>query len=81
MSSLIDVRKVTVRICLADPTGYIAVVCQCIFQTVAYHHILGRNGILLCLGQKIICHLKSMCSIIIICIDHHKRAVNNFSTA
>ena len=81
MCSLIDICKISIFICLTDTSGNVAVVCQGVLKAVAYHHILGRYGVLLGLDQEIIRHLKGMGSIIIICIDHHKRSVDLSGTA
>ena len=52
-----------------------AVVCQCIFQLIAYHHILVNAVFVFVICQEIICHLESMASVIIVCIDHGERSV------
>ena len=81
MSTLIDLNQMTFLICHAYPSGNMTILCQSIFQTISNHHIMVNIFFFLLRSQEIICHLKCMYSIIVICIDNSKWSVNLINTA
>ena len=81
MGTLVDLKKMSFFVCDAHTSCHMAILCQSIFQFIADHHIsVSIRGIFI-LCQEIICHLKCMASIIVICIDYNEWSVDFIDTA
>ena len=77
--SFCDSGQFLMCISLADTSGHMSILGQCIFQQITYHGILIFLSIFR-INQEIMNQLKCLLSVIIVCIDHRKRSVHNRQT-